>query len=170
MPPAATTTATIAATPTVVNPFTAAVTAQTTPLKPANQLDADMESNAMGAAQSFGTLGFGTASVKTAEEQNKNVFGGSLFGTSTNTAQQQKSPFGGGGVGGSGSTGILKNPTFVTAQAPQSAGFFGGSNITPNTTSNNTGGTSLFGTAAQSSTGSGGGLFSSFKTPQKTGN
>lgn len=123
----------------------------------------------MGAAQSFGTLGFGTASVKTAEEQNKNVFGGSLFGTNANTAQQQKSPFGGGGVGGSGSTGILKNPTFVTAQAPQSAGFFGGSNIAPNTTSNNTAGTSLFGSAAQSSTG-GGGLFSSFKTPQKTGN
>jgi hypothetical protein len=113
-------------------------------------------------ALSFGSLGFGSKSANS--EPTKNVFGGtgfntfSGFGTAStnpiaNMAQQQKSP-----------AGILKNATFT----------FGGQSFGGAQTQQPSTGFAAFGSAANTSnqlnaSSQSGSLFSSFKTPQKSG-
>ena len=143
-----------------------------------NELDADMESSmnngSAGATATslFGGLGFGGA-PKPAEPA-KNIFGSpSLFGATANPsgqspglgvgqAQQQKSPFGG----------ILKTATFNAAGTTQpSTGLFGSSATASTSGSGGVAGGNLFSAAISgqnTSTAAQGGLFNSFKTPQKS--
>ena len=122
---------------------------------------------------SFGGLGFGTAKPA-ATGQPKNIFGaattGSVFGQ-TAAKQEVKSPFGAPAAGSlfgqaaanqepkspfgaaTGSPGLVKNPTF-SAQSNAGTGLFGATATTQ---------------PATTATSSPGGLFSSFKTPQKSG-
>ena len=134
-----------------------------------NELDmADMDSGngGGGGGLSFGGMGFGTKQPDPAAAA-KNVFGGggSLFGSQPSSGQTT-SLFGGQPAAASGAQGgILKTSTFgfgaglsgQTAQQQQPAPAFGAS-AAP----------SAFGGAANTSS-AGGGLFSSFKTPQKPG-
>ena len=131
-------------------------------------MDSSINAGSSGGGMSFGSLGFGSSAPKPANE-NKNVFGSSLFSNAatqstavnSQTAQQQKSPFSGG---------FLKNPTFTFGQAasnqpaqPTNTNIFGGGAAS-------SGG--LFGSnssAAPAAQTQSGGLFSSFNTPPKSG-
>lgn len=108
----------------------------------------DSSTNSMASHLASG-LGFGgLGGPKTTTEPTKNVFGANLFGATATQPQQPKPVFG-----------ILKTPTFtagqVTSTGPSSSNIFGsptalGANSNPSNQPN-----------------SGGGLFSSFKTPEK---
>lgn len=137
-----------------VNPFSSIV-GTSTPAKPANEVDADMDSSGNGAGAvggaapagglTFGALSFGTKPA-TSNEPPKNVFGAPNANPFTTIASQPKLPFGASSTGG-----LLKTPTFNAAA--------------PNQASQPAQPTSLFGGASTTTASpSGGNLFSSFKS------